>query len=68
MAEFLAAPWDATASGDDCEGALPMHQLQILDGMEQRHFAGAAEEGEGTVTLTEQRSKCGIWRYDQIFP
>jgi hypothetical protein len=30
VAEFLAAPWDATASGDDSEGALPMHQLRSL--------------------------------------
>ena len=22
----------------------------------------------GTVTLTEHRSKCGIWRYDQTCP
>jgi hypothetical protein len=50
VAEFLAAPWDATASGDDSEGALPMHQLRILDDMEQRHFAGAAEEGKGSVS------------------
>src|SRR3954453_11888306 len=45
-AKFLATLEDTPAGGDDGKCTLPARQLRILDDLEQRHFAGAAENGK----------------------
>src|SRR6185312_4101268 len=48
--QFMAALEDTPAGRDDAEDALLARQSWVLDDLEQRHFAGPAEDREhGTV-------------------